>query len=66
MSGGGLRRSKLERLLYYIVFVLIQNFYSHMLNYETLFEGVFRVNVLCFEGNFYIRCFYRQVLNRKV
>ena len=41
-------------------------YYSHMLKYETLFDGVFRAKVWYFGENFYVRCFYGQVLNRKV
>ena len=42
----------------------LEIYYSHMLKYETLFEGVFRAKVWYFCEN--VRCFYGQVLNRKV
>ena len=37
-----------------------------MLKYETLFEVDVRAKVSYFEENFYVRCFYGQVLNQKV
>ena len=41
-------------------------YYSHMLKYEALFDGVFRAKDWYFGENFYVRCFYGQVLNQKV
>ena len=39
----------------------ISFFYSHMLKYETLFEGFSRAKVSYFGENFFVRRFYGQV-----